>query len=72
MKIKVKVKAVSLGAELHLRLMTRYLSLFDSYDLVLWSALSEERMGLSFVYAPGPYQHSLLESVSLTTRNCVY
>jgi hypothetical protein len=39
--------------------MTRYLLLFDSYGLVLWGALSDERMGLSFVYAAGPCQRSL-------------
>jgi hypothetical protein len=36
--------------------VTRYLLLFDSYDLVLWGALSDERTGLSFVYAAGPCQ----------------
>jgi hypothetical protein len=39
--------------------MTRYLLLFDSYGLVLWGALSDERMGLSFIYAAGPRQHRL-------------
>jgi hypothetical protein len=33
----------------HLGLMTRYLLLFDSYSIVMWSALSDERTGLSFV-----------------------
>jgi hypothetical protein len=39
--------------------MTRYLLLFDSYGIVLWGALSDERTGLSFVYAAGPRQRSL-------------
>jgi hypothetical protein len=40
--------------------MTRYLLLFDSQSLVfLWAALSDERMGLSFVHAGGPCQRSL-------------
>jgi hypothetical protein len=50
-QVKVKVtlrltvsQSVSLGVEPHLRLMTRYLLLFDSYGLVfLWGALSDER-----------------------------
>jgi hypothetical protein len=33
--------------------------LFDSHGLVLWGALSDERTGLSFVYAAGPCQSSL-------------
>jgi hypothetical protein len=41
------------------RIMTRYLLLFDSYGLVFWGALSNERTGLSFVYATGPRQRSL-------------
>jgi hypothetical protein len=32
-------------------LMTRYLLLFGRYGLFLWGALSDERTGLSFVYA---------------------
>jgi hypothetical protein len=36
------------------------LLLFDSYGLVLWGALSDERTGLSFIiYAAGPRQRSL-------------
>jgi hypothetical protein len=65
-KVKVKVtlrlmvsQSVSLGVEPHLELMTRYLLLFDSYGLVLWGALSDERTSLSFVYAAGPRQRSL-------------
>jgi hypothetical protein len=67
-RIKVKVKvtlrltvsqSVSLGVEPYLEIMTRYLLLFDSYGLVLWGALSDERTGLSFIYAAGPRQHSL-------------
>jgi hypothetical protein len=38
--------------------MTRYLLMFDSYGLVLWGALSDERTGLSFIYAAGPRQRS--------------
>jgi hypothetical protein len=49
----------SLGVEPHLGLMTRYLLLFGSYGLVLCGALSDERTGLSFVYAAGPRQRSL-------------
>jgi hypothetical protein len=33
--------------------------LCDSYGLVLWGALSDERTSLSFVYAAGPCQRSL-------------
>jgi hypothetical protein len=40
-------------------LMTRYLFLFDSYGLVLWGALFDERSGLSFIYAAGLCQRSL-------------
>jgi hypothetical protein len=65
-KVKVKVtlrltvsQSVSFGVEPHLWLMTGYLLLFDSYGLVLWGALSEERTGLSFIYATGPRQRSL-------------
>jgi hypothetical protein len=66
LQVKVKVtlrltvsQSVSLGVEPHLGLMTRYLLLFDSYGLVLRGALSDERTGLSFVYAAGPRQRSL-------------
>jgi hypothetical protein len=53
-------QSVSLGVEPHLGLMTRYLLLFDSYGLgFLWGALSDERTGLSFVYAAGPCQRRL-------------
>jgi hypothetical protein len=51
-------QSVSLGVEPHLGFMTRYLLLFDSYGLVLWGALSDERTGLSFVYVVGPRQRS--------------
>jgi hypothetical protein len=52
-------QSVSLGVEPHLGLMTRYLLLFDSYGLVfVGGALSDERMGLFFVYAAGTFQHS--------------
>jgi hypothetical protein len=63
--VKVKVtlrltisQLVSLGVQPHLRLMTRCLLLLDSYGL-LCGALSDERTGLSFVYAAGPRQRSL-------------
>jgi hypothetical protein len=39
--------------------MTRYLLLFDSYGLVFVGALSDEKTGLSFVYAAGSCQRSL-------------
>jgi hypothetical protein len=39
--------------------MARYELLFGSYSLVLWSALPDERMALSFVYAVGPRHRSL-------------
>jgi hypothetical protein len=52
-------QSVSLGVEPHLGLMTRYLLQFDSYGLDLWGALSDERTGLSFIYAAGPCQRSL-------------
>jgi hypothetical protein len=49
--------------------MTRCLLLFDSNGLVLWGALSDERMGLSFVYAADPRQVAFLGSESLGTRD---
>jgi hypothetical protein len=64
-KVKVTLQlkvsqSISLGVEHHLGIMTTYLLLFDSYGLVfLWGALSDERTGLSFVYAAGPCQRSL-------------
>jgi hypothetical protein len=39
--------------------MTRYIFLFDNLVLLLWGALSDERTGLSFVYAVGPCRRSL-------------
>jgi hypothetical protein len=62
-KVKVTLQltvsqSVTLGVEPHLGLMTRYLLLFDSYGLVLWGALSDERTGLSFMYAAGPRQRT--------------
>jgi hypothetical protein len=66
--VKVKVKltlrltvsqSVSLGVKPHLGFMTRYVLLFDSYGLVLWGAFSDKMVGLSFIYAAGPCQHSL-------------
>jgi hypothetical protein len=52
-------QSVSIGVEPHLGLMTRYLLLFDNYGIILWGALSDERTGLSFVYAAGLCQRSL-------------
>jgi hypothetical protein len=52
-------RSVSLGVEPHLGLMTRYLLLFDSYDLGFVGALSDDRTGLSIVYAPDPCKLSL-------------
>jgi hypothetical protein len=52
-------QSVSLGVEPHLGLMTRYILLFDNYGLAFVCALSDERTGLSFVYAAGPCQCSL-------------
>jgi hypothetical protein len=64
LKFKVTLRltvsqSVSLHVEPHLVLMTRNLLLFHSYGLILWGALSEERTGLSFIYAAGPRQRSL-------------
>jgi hypothetical protein len=52
-------QSVSLGVEPHLGFMTRYLLLCDCYGLVSWGALSDERTGLSIVYAVGLCQRSL-------------
>jgi hypothetical protein len=66
-KVKVKVKvtlrltvsqSVSLGIEPHLGPMTSYLFLSDSHVLIS-VGLSDERTGLSFVFAAGPCQRSL-------------
>jgi hypothetical protein len=62
-------QSVSLGVEPHLGFMTRYLLLFDIYGLVLWGAHSDERTGLSFVYAGSPRQRSLSRAESLGSRN---
>jgi hypothetical protein len=43
----------------HLGLTTRYLLVLDNYGPVFVGVLSEERTGLSFVYAAGPRQRSL-------------
>jgi hypothetical protein len=56
--IKVEV-TLRLTASQSKVLVSRYLLLLDSHDLVLWGALSDERTGLSFVYAVGPCQRSL-------------
>jgi hypothetical protein len=52
-------QSVSFGVKPHLGFMTRYLLLFDSYGLVFVDALSNEKTGLSFVYAAGPRQRSV-------------
>jgi hypothetical protein len=52
-------QSVSLCVEPHLGLMTRYLLLFDSYDLVFCGAPSLTRGRMSFVHAAGPCQRSL-------------
>jgi hypothetical protein len=52
-------QSVSLGVKPHLGLMTRYLLFFDYYGLLFWGDLSDERTGLSFVYAAGPRQRSI-------------
>jgi hypothetical protein len=66
-QVKVKVKdtlqltvsqSVCLGVEPHVGLVTGYLLLFDLV-LFLWGALSDERTGLSFLFAAGPRQRSL-------------
>jgi hypothetical protein len=51
-------QSVSLGVEPPLGLMIRYYCLTVTV-LFLWGALSDERTGLSFVYAAGPCQHIL-------------
>jgi hypothetical protein len=51
-------QSVSLGVEPYLGLMTRYLLLFHNYGLVFWGPLSEERTGLSLIYAAGPCHRS--------------
>jgi hypothetical protein len=78
---QVKVKAtlrltvsqsVSLGVDPHLGLMTRCLLLFLTVTaLCLWGALSDERMGLSFVYTAGPCQRSL-SRVRVPWDSCTY
>jgi hypothetical protein len=55
-------QSISLGIESYLGLMTRYLLPFDSYSLAFWGALSDERTGLSFVYADGPH-HRIISRV---------
>jgi positive regulator of sigma E activity len=53
-------QSVSLGIEPHLGLVTRYLFFFLQLRVCfLWGALSDERTGLSFVYAAGSCQRSL-------------
>jgi positive regulator of sigma E activity len=66
-QVKVKVtlrlkvsQSVNLGVEPHQGLMTRYLLLsWQLRSCFLWVVLSDERTGLSFVYAAGPCQRSL-------------
>jgi hypothetical protein len=64
-KIKFKVtlrltvsQSVNLGVESHVWLMTRYLLLLTLMVLIFWGAHSDERTGLSFVYATSPRQRS--------------
>jgi hypothetical protein len=53
-------QSVSLGVEHHLWLMIRYLLLFwQLRSCFLWDALSDEKTGLSFVYAAAPCERSL-------------
>jgi hypothetical protein len=52
-------QSVSLGVGPHLGLMTRYYFYLTITVLLLWGALSDERTGLTFVYAAGPCQRSL-------------
>jgi hypothetical protein len=75
-KVKVKVtlrltisQSVSLGVEPHLGLMTKYLLPFDGYGLVFVVDFSDERTGLSFVYAAGSSQRSLSRVRVLGTRD---
>jgi hypothetical protein len=66
-KVKVKItlrltasQSVSIGVESHLGVMIRYLLLFDNYGLVfVGHIISDERTGLSFVYAAGLSQRNL-------------
>jgi hypothetical protein len=51
--------SVSLCVKPHLGLMTRYSLLLTVKLLIFWSALSDERTGLPFVYAADPRQRSL-------------
>jgi hypothetical protein len=64
LKVKVTLRltvsqSVSPGVEPHLGLMTRYLLLFEVTVLFFWGAQSDERTGLSFVFAAGPRQRSV-------------
>jgi hypothetical protein len=52
-------QSVNLSVEPHQGSMAKYSLLFDSYGLVLWGALSDERTVLSFVCAADPRQRSL-------------
>jgi hypothetical protein len=61
-------KSVCLGAEPHLGFITRYLLLFDIYSLVLWGTHSDQRTGLSFVYAAGPCQRITCSAYNISTR----
>jgi hypothetical protein len=58
-------QSVSLGVKPNLGLMTRYLLLFDSYILLLWGALSDERTGLSFARETCPQNCSIATAVAL-------
>jgi hypothetical protein len=74
LKLKVTLwltlsQSVSLGVEPHPRLMTRYLLLFDSYDLVFVDSLSDERLGLSFYILLALASAAFLGSESLGTHD---
>jgi hypothetical protein len=62
-------KSVSRCVEPHLRLMTRYFLLFDSYGHFFVGRPLWREDALSFVYAAGPCQRSLFRPESLGTRD---
>jgi hypothetical protein len=65
-------QSVSLGVELHLGLMTRYLLLFDSYGLVFCGALSLRRGRVCLLYMLQAFASAVfLGSESLGTRDYI-
>jgi hypothetical protein len=56
-------QSVSQCVEPRLGLMTRYYYCLTVTVLFLWGAHSDERTGLSFVYAAGPCQRAILDAV---------